>query len=47
MRAVGGYPVTQLTRQSAGVQIDSSGVLAMYETKLLDDDAKVESLPLE
>ncbi|KAI0269071.1 hypothetical protein BGY98DRAFT_1180189 [Russula aff. rugulosa BPL654] len=33
-----GYPVNASV---AGVQIDSSGVLAVYETKLLDDDAKV------
>jgi hypothetical protein len=46
MRVFGGYPVTELMRQSAGVQIDPSGVLAVYETKLLDDDAKVESLAI-
>ena len=47
MGAFRGYPVTELTRQSVSMQIDPSGVLAVYETKLLDDDAKVESLALE
>jgi hypothetical protein len=46
MRAFGNYPVTELTRQSEDMRIDPSGVLAVHETKLLDDDAKVESLAI-
>ena len=33
-------------RQLVGVRIDMSGVLAVYETKLLNVDAKVESLAI-
>jgi hypothetical protein len=40
MRAFGGYPVNA----SLGVQIDPRGVLAAYETKMLEGDGRVESL---
>jgi hypothetical protein len=39
-----GYPVNA----SVGMlEIDPRGVLAAYETKMLNDDAKVESLAME